>query len=146
MIRKKSWCVCTVITLALLSMEFQCNPDSYARAGKLAKDFAASVLVAQQVEQSAHKAGFIDDATNISIQNELDQIATAGIRLDAAINQTHDASGATAAVKVIVGLLQDLSQNKLAGIKNENTRISLAAALLVAQTTIDNIAAFGGAH
>lgn len=132
-----------IIVLALLSMEFVCQ-GSYAKAGQLAKDFAASVLVAQQVEIQAHNSGFIDDSTHQSVQRELVQVADAGIALDKAINLNQSAAGALQEITVIRQLLSDLSNNKLSGIKNENTKIALQAALLTVQTIIDQIAAFGG--
>ena len=121
-----------------------CPTSGYDKAGQLAKDFAASVLVAQQVEIQAHKAGYIDDQLHRAIQNELLQVADAGVKLDAAINQAHSTAGAAEQVRVIINLLADLSQTKLSGIKDQNTKLALQAAILTAQTTIDNIAAFGG--
>jgi len=120
---------------------WSCN---YAKTGQLAKDAAASVLVAQQVEIQAHKSGYIDDALHQAFQQELIALADAGTRLDAAINQSHSASGATEQLKVMNSLLSDLSQNKLAAIKNQDTKLALQAAFLTIQTTLDNIQAFSG--
>ncbi len=131
----------TVLIAVTLLSGWACN---YAKTGQLAKDAAASVLVAQQVEIQAHKAGYIDDALHQSIKNEMLSLADAGARLDSAISQAHSASGATAELKVMNTLLSDLSQNKLAGIKDQNTKLALQAAFLTIQTTLDNIAAFGG--
>jgi len=130
----------TLVAVMLLS-GWACN---YAKTGQLAKDAAASVLVAQQVEIQAHNSGYIEDALHQAFQREMLSLADAGVRLDAAINQAHSASGATAELKVMNTLLADLSQNKLAGIKNQNTKLALQAAFLTIQTTLDNIAAFGG--
>lgn len=131
----------TVLITALLLCGFSCN---YAKTGQLAKDVAASVLVAQQVEIQAHKAGYIDNTLHQAIENEMLSLADAGVRLDAAINQAHSAKGALAEVQVMDRLLSDLSQSKLAAIKDQNTKVSLQAAFLTIQTTLDNIAAFGG--
>jgi hypothetical protein len=144
MIKRKVVPITGVLMLALLSMEFACSTNNYARAGKLAKDLAASVLVAQQVEIQVHRSGYIDDAEHKAIQSELLQIADAGMELDKAINQNQSASGATAEITVIRQLLSDLSNNKLSGIKNENAKIALQSALLTVQVIIDQIAAFGG--
>lgn len=135
----------TILVAAILLSGWSCSQSQYDRAGQLAQDFAASVLVAQQVEIAAHKTGNIDDATHQAIQRELIQVADAGMKLDAAINQSHNTATAAAEVKVIITLLGDLSQNKLAAIKNEDSKLALQSAILVAQTTIDSIAAFGGA-
>lgn len=136
--------VATVIIMVVLLAGWSCSPTGYARAGQLAKDLAASVLVAQQVEIQEQHAGFIDTDLHKAFQNELIQVAAAGKSLDAAINQDHSAQGAIAQIKVLDRLLQDLSQNKLAGIKDQNSKLALQAALLTIQTTLDNIAAFGG--
>jgi|SRR5579859_434466 len=141
--RKQSLYVASAIVAVLLLSGWACQ-NNYAKAGQLAKDVAASVLVAQQVEIQAHKAGFIDDTLHQAIQQELLAVADAGTRLDAAINQAHNASGALAEIQVMDKLLSDLSQGKLAAIKDQNTKIALAAAFLTIQTTLDNIAAFGG--
>jgi hypothetical protein len=131
----------TILVAVLLLAGWSC---SYTKTGQLAKDVAASVLVAQQVEIQAHKGGYIDDTLHQGFQNELLALADAGVRLDAAINQAHSAKGAVAEISVMNKLLSDLSQNKLAGIKDQNTKLALQAAFLTIQTTLDNIAAFGG--
>ena len=131
-----------VLLAALLCAGFSCN--SYSKAGQLAKDFAATVLAAQQVEIQAHAGGYVDDVTHRAFQQELLQVADAGVALDKAINQSQSASGALQQITVIRQLLSDLANNKLTGIKNENTKTAIQAALLLCQTTIDNIAAFGG--
>lgn len=130
-----------VLMVALLLCGFTCT---YAKTGQLAKDVAASVLVAQQVEIQAHKSGYIEDSMHQSIQNELLSLSDAGVRLDAAITQAHNAKGALAEIAVMNQLLSDLSQNKLAGIKDANTKLALQAAFLTIQTTLDSIAALGG--
>lgn len=145
MIKRKALPLAGVIVLALLSMEFACfGPDSYAKAGKLAKDVAASVLVAQQVEIQAHNSKYVDDETHKAIQAEMVQVADAGIALDKAINQNQSASGAFEQITVLRKLLSDLSNNKLSGIKNENSKLALQSALLTVQVIVDQIAAFGG--
>lgn len=131
-----------ILIVAVLLSGWSCG--SYTKAGQLAKDVAASVLVAQQVEIQAHKSGYIDTPLHNSIQQELLNLADAGTRLDAAINQAHSASGALAQIQVMDKLLSDLSQSKISGIKDANTKIALQAAFLTIQTTLDNIAAFGG--
>lgn len=141
--RKQALYTGTILVTALLLSGWACQ-NSYAKAGQLAKDVAASVLVAQQVEIQAHKAGYVNDALHQSIQQETLALADAGVRLDAAINQAHNASGALAEIQVMDKLLSDLSQNKLAGIKDQNTQTALKAAFLTIQTTLDSIAAFGG--
>ena len=139
--RKQALYLGTILMAVTLLSGWSC---SYAKTGQLAKDAAASVLVAQQVEIQAHKAGYIDDALHQSIQQELLSLADAGVRLDAAITQAHSAKGAIAEITVMNQLLSDLSKNKLAGIKDQNTKVALQAAFLTIQTTLDNIAAFGG--
>lgn len=133
-----------VVATAILAGGWACSANSYARAGKLAKDFAASVLLVQQGVMAAHQTGYIDEQLNQQIETEISQLADAGKRLDAAINEAHSATGAAAELTVIRRLLTDLSQNKLAGIKNEQSKIVVQSALLTAQTIIDSIAAFGG--
>ena len=132
----------TLVTVMLLS-GWACQTN-YAKAGQLAKDFAASVLVAQQVEIELHKAGKIDDALHQSIQNEFLEISSAGVRLDIAINQSHNATGAIAQIQVLDTLMSDLSNNKITGIKDTNTRLAIQSALLSVRTILDSIAAFGG--
>lgn len=144
MLKRKSLSIAGVLMLSLLSMEFACLTANYAKAGHLAKDVAASVLVAQQVEIQAHRSAYIDDADHKAIQAELVQVADAGVALDKAINQNQSASGAFEQITVLRKLLSDLSNNKLSGIKNETTKVSLQAALLTVQTIVDQIAAFGG--
>lgn len=139
--RKQAIHLGTILMAVTLLAGWSCN---YAKTGQLAKDAAASVLVAQQVEIQAHKSGYIDDALHQSIQQEMLSLADAGVRLDAAINQSHSAKGAVAEITVMNQLLSDLSKNKLAGIKDQNTKVALQAAFLTIQTTLDNIAAFGG--
>jgi len=140
--RKRIAAILTVLAVAVLCSGFSCS--NYAKAGQLAKDFAATVLAAQQVEIQAHKAGYVDDTMHQAIQNELISVADAGVALDAAINKSHSASGALQQVTVIRQLLSDLLNNKIVGIKDQNTKLAIQAALLLCQTTIDNIAAFGG--
>jgi hypothetical protein len=142
--QRKVALLATILVAAVLSGGWACSAGSYAKAGQLAKDFASTVLAAQEVEIAAHASGYVDDNTHLAIQNELLQIADAGQRLDLAINQTHDASGAAAQVTVIRSLLTDLSTTKLVGIKNQNSQLAVKSALLLCQTTIDSIAAFGG--
>lgn len=142
MLRRRVLPVSGILVIALLLAA--CPANSYDKAGLLAKDFAASVLVLQETEIQVHRAGFIDDALHKNIQTELMQVADAGTALDKAINQAHSVSSATAQVTVIRQLLSDLSTNKLAGVKNENSQLAVKAALLTAQTIIDQIAAFGG--
>lgn len=142
MTRRNAAYLGTVIIAALLLCGFSCV--SYAKAGQLAKDFAASVLVAEQVEIAAANTGFIEPAMHKSMQQEFLQLADAGVRLDAAINQAHSVSGAAAEISVINKLLTDLSQNKVTGIKDPKTQLALKTALLTTQTIIDEIAAFGG--
>jgi hypothetical protein len=144
MIKRKVLPIMGVLTLALLSMEFACSANNYAKAGRLAKDVAASVLVAQQVEIQAHRSGYIDDAEHKAIQSKILQLADAGLALDKAINQNQSAAGAEAEITAIRQLLSDLSNNKLSGIKNENSKIALQSALLTVQVIIDQIAAFRG--
>jgi hypothetical protein len=134
-----------LILIGLMTiMTTACPPNNYAKAGKLAKDFSASVLVVQQVEVQAHKSGFIDDAIHQSIKQEFSQIADAGARLDVAINQSQNVSGAVAQIQVLDTLLSDLTANKITGIKDTNTKLEIQSGLLTVRTILDSIAAFGG--
>lgn len=133
-----------VLILVLSLSAFTCNQNSYVRTAQLAKDFAATVLAVQQGVTAAHQNGYVNDRDYQTFQTKVSQLADAGMALDKAISQSHSASGALAQITVIRGLLSDLSTNQLAGIKNDNAKLAVQALLLTAQTTIDNIAAFGG--
>lgn len=129
-----------IISLAAyICMAASC--DKYRKAGQLAKDVAAGVLLAQQTEITLHKAGKIDDQTHQAIQQKFLSLADAGMRLDKAINQTHNAGSATEALKECTSLLDDLSTNGLFEIKDQQTVNSIRAILLTVQTTLNNIAA-----
>lgn len=141
--RKQAVQVVAIWTLALLMSGFYCQPNSYAKTGKLAKDFAASVLVAQQVEIDAYRGGFVPSDQHTAIQQKFFLIAEAGARLDTAINQNQNATSATAEVQVLTALLSDLSNNQITGIKDDKTRTAIQAALLVVNTVLDSISAFG---
>lgn len=131
-----------VLMLALLSINATC--DKYAKAGQLAKDAAAGVLLAQQTEIALHTQGKIDEPTHQAIEKKFLELATAGIQLDVAINQQHSASGATAALQAALASVQDLSTSAVLGIKDQNTQLEIKALLLAVQTTLNNIAAFAG--
>lgn len=131
-----------VVMLALLTINATC--DKYAKAGQLAKDAAAGVLVAQQTEIVLFKQGRIDDATHKAIEAKFLELAEAGTKLDLAINQQHSASGATAALQAALASVQDLSTSAILGIKDPNTQLEIKALLLAVQTTLNNIAAFAG--
>ncbi len=132
------------VALAVLLCGFSCSVNSYAKAGKLAKDFAASVLVAQQVEAQAYRGGFVDNDKHLVIQQKFSQIADAGMSLDKAINVDHNASGAVAQISALNGLLQDLSTNLITGIKDDKSRVAVQATLVTVQSILDSISAFGG--
>lgn len=140
--RKKTLYAGLIVMLALLSLEATC--DKYAKAGQLAKDAAAGVLLAQQTEMALHSAGKIDDATHKAIEQKFLDLSFAGIRLDAAINQEHSATNATQALQVALTSVQDLSTQTIVGIKDQNTQLQLKVLLLAVQTTLNNIAAFAG--
>ena len=124
---------------AYICMAASC--DKYRKAGELAKDVAAGVLLAQQTEVTLHKAGKIDDQTHQAIQMKFSALADAGMRLDKAINQTHNAGSATDALKECSAALDDLSTNGLFEIKDQQTVNTIRAILLTVQTTLNNIAA-----
>ncbi len=77
-----------------------------------------------------------------AIQSKFSQLADAGVRLDQAINQTHNAQGAKAQIDVAASLLSDLSNNQITGIKDDKTRLAVQAAIVSCQAILDNIAAF----
>jgi hypothetical protein len=129
-----------VLMVSLLLTGFSC--DKYAKAGQLAKDFSATVLLAQQVEIQSYNSGYIQPATHVAIQTKFLQVAEAGVVLDKAINQAHSAQGAKAQIDVASSLLVDLSNNQISGIKDDKTRMAVQAAVLSCQTILDNIAAF----
>jgi hypothetical protein len=126
--------------VSLLLTGFSC--DKYTKAGQLAKDFAATVLVAQELEIQAYKGGYIQPATHTVIQTKFSQLADAGVRLDQAINQAHNAEGAKAQIDAAASLLSDLSNNQITGIKDDKTRLAVQGAIVSCQTILDNIAAF----
>jgi hypothetical protein len=132
--------VASVLMVALLLTGFSC--DKYAKAGQLAKDFSATVLLAQQVEIQAYNGGYIQPATHAVIQTKFLQLADAGVALDLAINQAHNGPSAKAQIDAAASLLLDLSNNQITGIKEEKTRMAIQAAILSCQTILDNIAAF----
>jgi hypothetical protein len=129
-----------VLMVSLLLTGFSC--DKYAKAGQLAKDFSATVLLAQQVEIQSYNSGYIQPATHVAIQTKFLQVAEAGVALDKAINQARNAQGAKAQIDVASSLLVDLSNNQISGIKDDKTRMAVQAAVLSCQTILDNIAAF----
>jgi hypothetical protein len=137
---KKLYYVFVVLMVSLLLTGFSC--ERYAKAGQLAKDFAATALVAQQLEIQAYNGGYIQPATHLAIQSKFSQLADAGVRLDQAINQAHNAQGAKAQIDVAASLLSDLSNNQITGIKDDKTRLAVQAAIVSCQAILDNIAAF----
>lgn len=124
---------------AYICMAASC--DKYRKAGELAKDVAAGVLLAQQTEITLHKAGKIDDETHHAIQEKFLALGEAGMRLDKAINESHNAGSATQALKDCTKLLDDLSTNGLFEIKDQQTVNTIRAILLTVQTTLNNIGA-----
>jgi len=142
--RKQAAQVAAILAFWILVSGFSCQQSSYAKTGKLAKDLAASVLVAQEVEISAYRSGYVTSDQHTVIQQKFFLIAEAGARLDAAINQAQNATTATAEVKTLTALLADLSNNQITGIKDDKTRLAIQAALLTVNTVLDSIAAFGG--
>ena len=137
---KKHHYVVFVLMVSLLLTGFSC--DKYAKAGQLAKDFAATALVAQQLEIQAYNGGYIQPASHTVIQAKFSQLADAGVGLDRAINQAHNAQGAKAQIDVAASLLSDLSNNQITGIKDDKTRLAVQAAIVSCQTILDNIAVF----
>jgi len=137
---KKLYYVVFVLMVSLLLTGFSC--DKYAKAGQLAKDFAATVLVAQQLEIQAYNGGYIQPATHTAIQAKFSQLADAGVSLDRAINQAHNAQTAQDQINAATALLTDLSKNEITGIKDDKTRLGIQAALVSVQTILDSIAAF----
>jgi hypothetical protein len=137
---KHLYYVVSVLMVSLLLTGFSC--DKYTKAGQLAKDFAATVLVAQQLETQAYNSGYIQAASHKVIQTKFSQVADAGVRLDQAINQAHNAQGAKAQIDVAASLLSDLSNNQITGIKDDKTRLAVQAAIVSCQTILDNIAVF----
>jgi hypothetical protein len=137
---KRLYCVVFVLMVSLLLTGFSC--DKYAKAGQLAKDFAATVLVAQQLEIQAYNGGYIQPASHRAIQTKFSQLADAGVRLDQAINQAHNAQTAQDQINAATALLTDLSKNEITGIKDDKTRLAIQAALVSVQTILDSIAAF----
>jgi len=137
---KNFYYVVSVFMVSLLLTGFSC--DKYTKAGQLAKDFAATVLVAQQLETQAYNSGYIQPASHMVIQTKFSQLAAAGARLDQAINQAHSAQGAKAQIDVAASLLSDLSNNQITGIKDDKTRLAVQAAIVSCQTILDNIAVF----
>jgi hypothetical protein len=134
------------LTLCLVSVLLltACPPNSYDKAGKLAKDFAASVLAAQQVEIQAHTLGYVPDDVHRTIQEKFSQLGDVGLSLDKAINLSHNAKDAKGQIDAATALLTDLSNNQITGIKDEKTRLGIQAAILSMQTILDTILAFGG--
>lgn len=137
---KNLYYVVAVLMISLLLTGFSC--DRYTKAGQLAKDFAATVLVAQQLEIQAYNSGYIQPVTHTVIQTKFSQLADAGVRLDLAINQAHNAQGAKAQIDVAASLLSDLSNNQVTGIKDDKTRLAVQATIVSCQTILDSIAAF----
>lgn len=135
----KASIISLIALTAYLCMAVSC--DKYRKAGELAKDVAAGVLLAQETEINLHQAGKIDDPTHIVIQQKFVLLADAGIRLDQAINQTHSASSAKDALQAALDAVNDLSTNGLTGIKDKDTATTVKAVLLTVQITLNNIAA-----
>jgi hypothetical protein len=137
---KNLYYVVSVFVVSMLVTGFSC--DKYTKAGQLAKDFAATVLVAQQLETQTYNSGYVQAASHKGIQTKFSQVADAGVRLDQAINQAHNAQGAKAQIDVAASLLSDLSNNQVTGIKDDKARLAVQAAIVSCQTILDNIAAF----
>jgi len=131
--------VAEVLVIALLTMAASCN--KYQKAGELAKDAAATALVAQDTEIALFQQGKINPLTHQIIQTKFLQLADAGQRLDKAINQTHSSADATAALQASLAALDDLMLNGLAGIKDDQTRAQVQLAFVAVKTILDNIAA-----
>jgi hypothetical protein len=70
---KNLYYVAVVLAVSVLLTGFSC--DKYARAGQLAKDFAATALVAQQLEIQAYNGGYIQPATHTAIESKFSQRA-----------------------------------------------------------------------
>lgn len=137
---KSFYYVVSVFMVSLLLMGFSC--DKYTKAGQLAKDFAATALVAQQLEIQAFNSGYIQPGSHVVIQTKFSQLADAGVRLDQAINQAHNAQGAKAQIDAAASVLSDLSNNQITGIKDEKTRLAIQTVIVSCQTILDNIAVF----
>ena len=137
---KNFYYVVSVLMVSLLLTGFSC--DKYTKAGQLAKDFAATVLVAQQLEIQGYNSGYIQPASHIVMQTKFSQLADAGVGLDQAINQAHNAHGAKAQIDIAAALLSNLSNSQITVIKDDKTRLAVQAAIVSCQTILDNIAAF----
>jgi len=132
--------ISAIAIVLILSVGASCN--KYQKAGELAKDVAAGVLLAQQTEITLHKADKIDDDTHQMIQQKFAALADAGMRLDQAINETHNAGSATQALSDSIAALNDLTTNGLSGIKDPQTQLEVKGVLLTVQITLNNISAF----
>ena len=132
--------ISAIAIVLVLCMAASCN--KYQKAGELAKDVAAGVLLAQQTEITLHKADKIDDDTHQLIQQKFAALADAGMRLDQAINETHNAGSATQALSDSIAALNDLTTNGLSGIKDPQTQLEVKGVLLTVQITLNNISAF----
>jgi hypothetical protein len=132
--------ISAVAIVLCLCMAASCN--KYQKAGELAKDVAAGVLLAQQTEITLHRADKIDDETHQKIQQKFSALADAGMRLDQAINETHNAGSATQALSDSIAALNDLTTNGLSGIKDPQTQLEVKGVLLTVQITLNNISAF----
>lgn len=129
-----------ILIACLLTMAASCN--KYQKVGELAKDAAATSLVAQETEIALFQQGKINPLTHQIIQTKFLQLADAGQRLDKAINETHSAKDATAALQAAIAAVDDLTQNGISGIKDDQTRADVKLAFVAVKTILDNISAF----
>lgn len=140
--RTKLQLIGLVMILAFTSSEFICN--GYAKAGELSRDFAAGIQAFQSSEIVFHSAGKVSDSEHAVIQTWVLRVAMTGQQLDAAINTTHNAKDAQAAVNAAIDATTGLLNSGVLGVKNEESKAALQTSLVTLKAILGSILALGG--
>jgi len=118
-----------------------CPKDKYTKAATFSKDFASTVLAAQQVEMVLHQQGKISDAEHKDLQEYFLQVALAGQQLDDAIVKWHSGEKTAGALVDALNKIETLQAEGVLHIRNPESQAQLRLAIESAKVILANIQA-----
>lgn len=136
-----------VATLAVLFMvlaQAGCSENTARRMAVASSTFASGLDNAQQALMLAVTAGQISSEEMAAINPQISRVAEAGLVLNNAIRNNQSNPNVSMQVNNVITALNELVSSGVAGIKNENVKLSVSLALTGARSAIAIIASVVG--
>lgn len=136
--------IATLAVLFIVLAQAGCGAEAAKKFAVASSTFASGLENAQQALEIAVVAGQIGQEELDRINPQLSRVAEAGLVLNNAIRNNQSNPNVSVQVNNVITALNELVSSGVAGIKNENVKLSVSLALTGARSAIAIIASVVG--